>query len=129
MPGGYRKGAKFEIDVRDILLEADWVAVRVAGSHGVIDVLAVNRDEKWFIQCRTRGNLSGDERAELVALAKKHNATPILAYEAILDSSYDYNELKVRKKKGVIFEEVKLLKPDFHYEVINGKFVKVEGLE
>lgn len=124
MPGGYKKGARLEIDVRDILLEDNWVAVRSAGSHGIIDVLAVKQDEKWFIQCRTSGNLSGDERAELVALAKKHNATPILAYEAFLDVTLD-EKLKIKKKKGVIFEEVKLLQPDFHYEVIDGVFTKV----
>lgn len=126
MPSQYGKGARFEIVVKDILLEDDWVAVRSAGSHGIIDVLGVKVDTKWFIQCRTKGNLSGKEREELVALAKKHNATPILAYEAILDVSLD-NKLKVKKKKGVIFEEVKLLKPDFHYEVINGRFTKIDN--
>ena len=124
MPSQYGKGARFEIVVRDILLEDDWVAVRSAGSHGIIDVLAIKQDTKWFIQCRTRGNLSGSERDELVALAKKHNAIPILASEAILDVSLD-KKLKVRKKKGVIFEEVKLLKPDFHYEFVKGRFTKV----
>lgn len=112
MPSQYGKGAKFEIVVRDILLEDNWVAVRSAGSHGIIDVLAIKQDIKWFIQCRTRGNLSGGERNELVVLAKKHNATPILAY---------------KKEGDIIFEEVKLLKPDFHYEVVNGKFTRVQN--
>ncbi|GAI88058.1 unnamed protein product [marine sediment metagenome] len=112
MSSNYGKGARFELDVRDILLEDGWVAVRAAGSHGIIDVLAVKVNEKWFIQCRTRGNLSGDERKELVALTKKHNAVPILAYKA---------------KGNIIFKEVKLLRPDFHYGVINGKFIRIEN--
>ncbi len=112
MPSQYGKGARFEIVVRDILLEDDWVAVRSAGSHGIIDVLAIKQDVKWFIQCRTRGNLSGKERNELVALAKKHNATAILAY---------------KKNGNIIFEEVKLLKPDFHYGFINGRFTKIDN--
>lgn len=112
MPGGYRKGARFEIEVRDILLEDGWVAVRVAGSHGIIDVLAVKVDVKWFIQCRTRGNLSGKERNELILLARKHNATPILAYKT---------------KEGTVFEEVKLRKPNFHYGVVDGRFAKIDG--
>lgn len=126
MPKGYGKGARFELEVRDILVEDDWVAVRAAGSHGIIDVLAVKRNEKWFIQCRTRGNLSGEERDQLVALAKKHDATPILAYESLVDVSID-SKLRVRKKKSVVFEEVKLLQPNFHYEVIDGRFTRIEN--
>jgi len=112
MPSQYRKGAKFEIDVRDILLEDDWVAVRSAGSHGIIDVLAIKQDVKWFVQCRTRGNLSGDERGELAALAKKHNSTAILAHKT---------------EEGVVFEEVKSKEPTFHFEIINGVFTKING--
>ena len=112
MPGQYRKGARFEIVVKNILLEDDWLAIRSAGSHGIVDVIAIKQDIKWLIQCRTNGSLSGEERNELVALAKKHNVTPILAYKA---------------KEGVIFEEIKLLKPDFHYEMVEGRFTKVDG--
>ncbi|GAJ02764.1 unnamed protein product [marine sediment metagenome] len=112
MPSQYGKGAKFEIEVRDILLEDDWVAIRSAGSHGIIDVLGIKVNVKWFIQCRTKGNLSGSEREELVALAKKHDATPILAY---------------KEGGNTIFEEVKLLKPNFHYEMRNGRFTKVDN--
>ena len=111
MPGQYRKGARFEIVVLNILLEDDWLAIRSAGSHGIVDILAIKQDTKWCIQCRTNGNLSNNERVELVALAKKHNAIPILAY---------------KRKGATIFEEVKLLKPNFHYEIINGRFVKVD---
>lgn len=124
MPGRYRKGASFENLVKDILTEDGWVAIRSAGSHGIIDVIGIKVDEKWFIQCRTNGNLSQEEREALIDLANKHKARPILAYEAVVDVSLD-NKLKVVKKKSVIFEEVKLLKPNFHYEVIGGRFVKV----
>ncbi len=111
MAGKYAKGAGFELEVRNVLLEDGWVAVRSAGSHGIIDVLAIKQNEKWFVQCRTRGNLSGSERTELVALAKKHYAIPILAY---------------KRRKDTVFEEVKLLKPDFSYKIIDGEFIKVD---
>lgn len=108
---GYRKGANFENLVKDILTEDGWLAIRSAGSHSIIDVLAIKVDDKWLIQCRTTGNLSGDERQELIALAKKHKATPILAY---------------RSKGSIIFEEIKSKVPTFHYEFLDGRFAKVD---
>jgi len=110
LAGKYAKGARFEIEVRDILLEDDWVAIRSAGSHGIIDVLAIKQDEKWLIQCRTNGNLSKEERAELILLANKHKATPILAY----------------KKEGVVFEKILPREPNFHFEVVKGRFVRID---
>lgn len=107
---GYRKGASFENQVKDILNNDGWFAIRSAGSHSIIDVLALKVDEKWLIQCRTSGKLSGDERAELIALAEKHKATPILAY---------------RDKGNIVFEEIKSKIPTFHFEVIDGKFTKI----
>ncbi len=109
--GRYAKGAKLENQVREILEEDGWVAVRSAGSHGVIDVLGVKQNEKWFIQCRVNGNLSQDERVELINLAVEHSAIPILAY---------------KQKANIIFEEIKLLRPTFHFEVIDGKFIKID---
>ena len=107
----YAKGATFENQVKDILLEDDWMAIRSAGSHSIIDVMADKYGEVWFIQCRTAGNLSGNERVELISLAKKHKAVPILAYKS---------------KEGVVFEEVKSREPTFRYEICKGKFIKTE---
>lgn len=111
MPSGYRKGAIFENDIKDILLEDDWAVVRAAGSHGIVDIMAVKYGVIWFIQCRKAGHLSPDERKELISLAKKHKALPILAYKS---------------KEGIVFEEVKPKEPTFHYEIQHGEFVKVE---
>jgi len=110
MPGEYRKGARLENEVKDILIEDGWAAVRAAGSHGIIDVMADKYGEVWFIQCRKGGYLSPGERSELIALAKKHKAIPILASKS---------------KEGIVFEEVKPKRPEFHYEVIGGTFRKV----
>lgn len=108
---GYKKGASFENQVKDILNEDGWFAIRSAGSHSIIDVLAIKVDEKWFIQCRTSGNLSGAERIELIALAEKHKAVPILAYKS---------------KGNIVFQEILPKEPDFHYEVIDGRFTKID---
>lgn len=106
----YSKGARFENEVKDILTEDDWLAVRAAGSHGIVDILADKHGEVWMIQCRTNGNLSLNERQELISLAKKHKAVPILAYKS---------------SKGVVFQEVLPKEPQFYYEVINGRFTRV----
>lgn len=107
----YSKGARFENEVKDILVEDDWLVVRAAGSHGIIDVLAVKYGVIWGIQCREGGYITPDERKEIIALARKHKATPIVA----------------SKQKGdYVFEEVKPKEPEFTYEVVNGKFTKVE---
>ena len=109
---GYRKGASFENLVKDILINDGWLAIRSAGSHSIIDVLAINANEKWIIQCRTSGNLSGNERKELITLAEKHKATPVLAYKS---------------KGNIVFEEIKSKIPTFHYEVVEGRFIKING--
>lgn len=112
MSNRYRKGARLENEVKDILLADDWAAVRAAGSHGIIDVMADKYGEVWFIQCRKGGYLSPEERSELIALAEKHKATPILAYKS---------------KGDIIFEEIKSRVPTFHFEVINGRFTKIDN--
>lgn len=111
MPSQYGKGAVFENQVKDILTLDDWLAVRAAGSHGIVDVMADKYGDVWLIQCRVNGNLSREERQELIILAKKHKAVPILAYKS---------------EEGIVFEEVKPKEPDFHFEVRNGSFVKVD---
>ena len=112
MPSNYRTGARLENDVKAILTEDDWVAVRAAGSHGIVDVMADKYGEVWLIQCRKSGYLFKNEREELIALAKKHKAVPILVYKV---------------KGGIVFQEVKPKKPTFHYEVVNGRFTKVDN--
>jgi len=109
--GKYAIGARLENTTKDILLEDDWVAVRAAGSHGIIDVIAIKRGIVWFIQCRKGGNLALEERKELVALAKKHGAISILVYKT---------------KEGIVFKEIKSKEPTFHYQIVNGKFIKVD---
>lgn len=109
---GYRKGASFENQVKDVLIDDDWFAIRSAGSHSIIDVLALKVDEKWLIQCRTNGNLSNKERKELITLAEKHKATPILAYKS---------------RDGIVFQEIKSKIPTFHFEVVDGKFTKIDN--
>lgn len=109
--GKYATGAKLENDVKNILFNDGWEAVRAAGSHGIVDVLAVKHGTIWFIQCRKSGHLSPAEREELIILAKKHKAMPILVYKT---------------REGIVFEEIRPKKPTFHYEIIDGRFTKID---
>ena len=107
----YGKGAAFENIVKEILINDGYVAVRSSGSHGLIDVLGIKVDTKLFIQCRTNGIMSDSEKEELIVLALKHKAVPVLAY---------------KKRGGVIFRELKSSKLNFGYEIVDGHWVKVK---
>jgi Holliday junction resolvase len=122
MSSGYVKGTKFENEVKDILIADDWEAVRAAGSHGIVEIMAVKYGVIWFIQCRLRGNITEDERLDLIARATKHKAVPILAHKVRLSKS-----VSGKKRTSVVFEEIKPTKPDFHYEIVDGHWVKISN--
>ena len=119
MPGQYRKGAKFERQVKDFLEEDDWTVIRSAGSHTVSDLVAIKPQPEalqhpapwvWLIQCKTDGRLKPKERDGLLELEEHLHVIPMLAY----------------KVKGKIkLERVRSKEPTFHYEIIEGVFTKV----
>ena len=75
----YDRGAAFERKVKADLISKGWFAVRSAGSHGAVDVIAHHKSFTLFVQCKSDGVLSLKERKKLQRLAKKHGAAPILA--------------------------------------------------
>ena len=75
----YQKGAAFEREVKADLIAKGWCAVRSAGSHGEIDVLAHHKQFALYVQCKKDGVLPTAERKELMRLAEKHGASAILA--------------------------------------------------
>jgi len=75
----YERGADFERKVKDDLMVRSWFAVRSAGSHGKVDILAYHETYALFIQCKKDGAFSPKEKKELLRLAKKHSAVPLLA--------------------------------------------------
>lgn len=113
MPSGYRKGANFEREVQDFLAEMGADTTRSAGSHTVKDVVAVFPGPiVWYVQCRVTKRLKPDERDKLLELEKTLNIIPKFAY----------------KEKGkIVIEGVFAKEPTFHYEVINGRFTKING--
>lgn len=111
MPGQYRKGANFEREVAHQLKDMGADTTRSAGSHTAKDVVAVFPGPVvWYVQCRTTGRLRPDNRKALLELEEKFNVVPMLAY-------------KVNGK--IKFDCVRSKGPNFHYEIRNGRFVKL----
>ncbi len=76
-----RKGLDFERKIKKIFEEKGYYVVRSAGSRGVADLVALNKEEKLLIACKKTGNLTVNAKNRLVETAKKINGTPILAFE------------------------------------------------
>jgi Holliday junction resolvase len=79
----YANGAAFEREVKADLIAKGWAAVRSAGSHGAIDVMAYHRGAALFVQCKRTGIFPPEERAALVHAAHEHGAIPILAHKKL----------------------------------------------
>ena len=83
----YSRGADFERRVVKELTATGYYAMRSAGSHGIVDVVALCTTDMWgrgdvhdmLIQCKLKGVLSGRESNELFIVADKYDRLPILA--------------------------------------------------
>lgn len=103
----YQKGANFERKVKADLIAKGWCAVRSAGSHGVLDILAHHKKFALYVQVKTDGAFPPKERRELMRLAKKHGAAPILAVKPARGDPIRY-WLIDRKGESRAFEPVGL---------------------
>jgi Holliday junction resolvase len=66
----YSRGANFERRVQRYLEKQDWFVIRSAGSHSIIDLVALSGGEVKLIQCKIDGVLSSAEREQLHELAR-----------------------------------------------------------
>lgn len=75
----YVRGAAFERQVKAYLEAQGWFAIRAAGSHGLVDVLAITpTGSVCFIQCKTgKAKMSKQDKMDLDALASKYGAIPM----------------------------------------------------
>lgn len=82
----YRRGADFERRVKANLLDRGAAYVsRSAGSRSPVDLIAiwpwgVLQATIWFVQCKRDGRLSSRDEIELISLAEKAGARPVLAH-------------------------------------------------
>jgi len=108
----YQKGANFERQVMNHLIEKGADVTRSAGSHTPKDVVAVFPGPiVYYIQCKTDGNLNAKERKGLLSLEKTHNIIPMLAY---------------KEKGGIVLENIKPISTDYSLKLIDGKFIQEE---
>lgn len=67
----YSRGANFERRVQKYFESSGWLVIRSAGSHSLIDLVALKGGEVQLIQCKTDGVLSVAERQQLEELARE----------------------------------------------------------
>lgn len=79
----YSKGANFERRVEDLFQSMGFSAARVAGSHGLYDVIAIapNAEKIYFIQCKTDRKLPPADWNLLYAHATVYGGVAVLAYK------------------------------------------------
>lgn len=72
----YARGAAFERKVKEHLESFGWLAVRAAGSHGLVDVIGIDQDGGvHLIQCKTgKAKMKAADWDALCALGDKHGA-------------------------------------------------------
>ncbi len=75
----YDAGRRFEWKVRTDLRGHGYEVMRMAGSRGAADLVAVRPGRLLFVQCKLDGALPGREWDHLLTLALHVNAAPILA--------------------------------------------------
>ncbi len=104
MTTNYKRGYNFERRVRLFLEDLGFYVIRSAGSHGVADLVAFQRDSgrpPLFIQCKRHGQISKGEKQKLFDTAETVHAWPMLCHRGeknnlvftILDTLDDEHEV------------------------------------
>jgi Holliday junction resolvase len=72
-------GRTYERAVKQFLTTMGFFVVRSAGSHGLVDIIAVNLDKVLFIQCKLKAAPGNEELNDLYDLSRKYGAIPTIA--------------------------------------------------
>jgi len=83
MTNNYRRGYAFELRVKKYFESLGFYVVRSAGSHGVADLVAFQKNMNHpplLIQCKRHGAISKAERKMLFHVATSISAWPVLSY-------------------------------------------------
>ena len=68
----YSVGANFERRAKAKLEKENWIVLRSAGSHSVVDLVCFRGGEVRLVQCKIDGYLSPNEREQLLELAAQN---------------------------------------------------------
>jgi Holliday junction resolvase len=74
----YRRGADFERRVCKYFEKTGHFVIRSAGSHGIIDLVAIKGGEVSLVQCKINGVLSKAARLQLVELRRETGCQVLL---------------------------------------------------
>lgn len=91
----YRRGRKFEWDVRDDLADNGYAVVRAAGSKGdtKVDLVAFKPGQQLLVQCKGSGRCDPAEWDRLYEVAGWVGAVPLLAEKAGRGKGIAYTRL------------------------------------
>jgi hypothetical protein len=95
----YEQGSRLEYDVAFMLRDREYYVIRSAGSHGIVDLVAIWEGTLLFIQCKKKEK-QFREKQLLIDLCEKHKIVvnditrelshkwpmPIFAYKKLFDS-------------------------------------------
>ena len=76
----YVAGSNFERRVKKEYAARGWLSIRAAGSHGIVDVVAVKGGIIELVQCKTGGVISTEDLMELINAAEIAGGTAKVAY-------------------------------------------------
>ena len=112
MVTNYKRGYALEHKTRKILQKNDWLVVRSPASKSEADLYATKEGENLFVQCKktTKDKTYIRGLEDLVKIARKYKATPILAYSFNRTPVYakkitKNNETLDRKAKNTTLEK------------------------
>lgn len=94
----YRKGRRFEWQVRSLFEENGWLVFRTARSKPV-DLLALKNGNILLIECKYSSRLKIEEKSRLIELAEMAGGQPILAFR----EKYKHRVNLVNLKTGASF--------------------------
>jgi Holliday junction resolvase len=88
MVNQYRRGSRFELQVKKMFEARGYYVMKSAGSRGIADLIALDKVSAQecgphiLIQCKLDGVMSEKEKSELVQLAILTHTTAMLVYKA-----------------------------------------------
>jgi len=96
MNPNYRKGLRFEHEVRDWLTDRGWVVIRSAGSKTAVDLVGIRNNQTILVQCKYGRKPPPDERMNLSILEKRtgKNIQVLLAYRPKFGRKIDWYTMK-----------------------------------
>jgi Holliday junction resolvase len=76
----YRKGARYEYYVKQLLEEKGYLVVRTAGSHGPFDLIAIDKEKReiLLVQVTKRRYLPAELKRRLASLAGTYAVKPVV---------------------------------------------------